>query len=582
MAGLWLVLSAVLGALSIAAMLPLLTAAGIGSGDAGGLGAAVAAWGLSAQAALRLPPGPAGYAVIVILVVAFNYLFFWLHARAVALLQADYVSGWQSDLIGAVLGARWPFHQRHRPGELMNVLNGEMSRLNSAFYQTAGLLSALVHVAVYVAGALLVSWPVTLIILVTGTAMIAITVPWLRRGARMGHEITRAGAELQSASSQALSAIKMIKATATEQEAATEFAAAARRLQGLNAQVTTDSQIVRAMLEIVSALLVIAILVLGPLWLGIGAAQIVIVMGLFVRIFPRLSGVQQSVQALATVIASLDAVQRLLAAALAERETASSGPLPFPQAAPVAVRLSALSITYEARTVLASLDLEIAAGECVAIVGPSGAGKSTLVDCVLGLAEPTGGQVRIAGHRLADLPLASWRRAVGYVTQDATLLNASVRDNLLWGNPGAREQDLHAALAQANAAALVASLPEGLDTLLGPQGRALSGGERQRIGLARALVGGRCLLILDEATSAQDAETEQAIIEAIRALKGRITIVMIAHRLSSVRVADRICLLEAGRIVESGTFAMLVASPSRFATLWAMQAAQSLAIGPKS
>lgn len=569
----WLVLSAVLGAISIAAMLPLLTAAGIGGGEAGGLGALVGILGARVQSALGLPTGPAGYAMIVVAILAANYICFWLHARASARLQAIYIAGWQSDLFAAILAARWSFFHRHRPGDLVNALSNEMLRLNATFYQGSALLAALVHIGIYILGAMLVSWQVTLAILATGAVLIACSLPWMRRGARMGYKISEGNAELLSATHQFLGAAKLIKATATEAAAHKVFADTAHEIQELNARVSIDSATIRAAFELVSALLVISILLIGPLIAGVGVAQIVVVMGLFVRLFPRLSSLQQSVQALATVIASLVVVRQLLRQAEAEREAAAAGPLPFDLSKPVVIELQKLTVTYDDRRVLDRIDLTIAPGECVAIVGQSGAGKSTLVDALLGLVKPSGGSIAVQGVDLADLPTASWRRAVGYVAQDATTLNATVAENLMWGNPGASKADLEQAVARANASNLVAGLPQGYDTLLGQKGRALSGGERQRIGLARALVGDRCLLILDEATSAQDTGTERVIVDAIRALKGQLTTIMIAHRLSSVRHADRICVLHEGRIDEIGSFDTLLATETRFREMWRAQGA---------
>ncbi|MFM9941049.1 MAG: ABC transporter ATP-binding protein [Hyphomicrobiaceae bacterium] len=566
----WLVLSAVFGALSTAAMLPLLEAAGISGGRAGGAGQFIAAAVRAVQQGAHLPDGTIGYAAVVGALLAASYVFYWLHAATSARLQAEYVAGWQSDLFRTILAARWGFLRKQRLGDLTSTLDGEIVRLNGAFYQASALAAALVHIGVYVAAALLVSWPVTIAILLTGAALIATSLPWMRRGARMGYTITAQSAELQATAVQFLGLGKLVKATATERGADSLFSRLAHRVQQLNARVTTDGATVRALFELASALLVIGILIGGPR-IGVGAAEIIVVMGLFVRLFPRLSSLQQSTQALATVIAGLSSVQRLHAAALAEQENAGEGPLPFAATKPVAVSLASLTVVADGRTILDSVDLEIRSGELVAIVGPSGAGKSTLVDCLLGLVAPTRGEVWIDGHALGELPLATWRRSVGYVAQDAAILDATVAENLAWGHANASRADLERAVAQAAAGGVIAGMPDGYDTLLGPKGRSLSGGERQRIGLARALVGGRSLLILDEATSAQDVETELGIIEAIRGFKGAMTMVMIAHRLTSVRFADRICVLEQGRLVEVGTFEALRASDSRFAALWRAQ-----------
>jgi ABC-type multidrug transport system fused ATPase/permease subunit len=238
---------------------------------------------------------------------------------------------------------------------------------------------------------------------------------------------------------------------------------------------------------------------------------------------------------------------------------------------PFSIRLHDVTVRHGDLVALHNVGLTIPAGACVALVGGSGAGKSTLVDAILGLVPLGGGSIEINNHALATLPLGELRRRVGYMTQEAVLFQGTVRENVLWGRGDDSDHIALEALQMAAAVDLVQRLPAGLDTVIGNRGSSLSGGERQRLGLARALVGSPGLLILDEATSALDAETETVVTDALRHLKGKVTILMIAHRLSSVRLADEIHVLDHGAIVESGTWSELTRHESRFAGLWRLQ-----------
>src|SRR5690606_15471787 len=193
-------------------------------------------------------------------------------------------------------------------------------------------------------------------------------------------------------------------------------------------------------------------------------------------------------------------------------------------------------------------------------------------DLIIGLLRPLGGTISIDGRELAPHEIARWRWKVGYVPQDGFLFHATVRENLRWAKPDATDAEMWRALEQAAAAGFLRSRPEGLDTIVGDRGIRLSGGERQRLALARALLTNPDVLVLDEATSMLDTVNEDAIIEAVRQLRGRVTVLIITHRLSAIRHADVIHVLEAGRIIESGSWAELIARGGAFANLLRSQA----------
>lgn len=213
---------------------------------------------------------------------------------------------------------------------------------------------------------------------------------------------------------------------------------------------------------------------------------------------------------------------------------------------------------------LRGVSFRIAKGTVTALVGRSGAGKTTIADLLLGLLTPTAGGILIDGVPLTPDNLPAWRHALGYVPQEPLILNASVRENLQRFHPGVTEEEMIDALKKAQAWPIIENLPQGLDTLLGDEGVRLSGGERQRIVLARVLQGKPRLIVMDEATSAMDYESETAVREAIRGLSNEVTILVIAHRLATVRSANDGLVLENGRITENGPLSELMNTPNGY------------------
>jgi ATP-binding cassette subfamily B protein len=222
--------------------------------------------------------------------------------------------------------------------------------------------------------------------------------------------------------------------------------------------------------------------------------------------------------------------------------------------------------------VLHDVSVSAPAGHLVALVGPSGAGKTTLTALVSRLYDPSEGAVRIGGVDLRDAAMTSLRARVGVVTQEAHLFHDTIRANLLYARPDATDDQIDAALRAAQISDLVDELPEGLDTVVGDRGHRLSGGEKQRIAIARTILRNPPILVLDEATSSLDTQTERAVQEALERLAAGRTTIAIAHRLSTIRDADQIVVLDRGRIAQIGTHEELLARGGRYAALLARDA----------
>jgi ATP-binding cassette subfamily C protein len=310
----------------------------------------------------------------------------------------------------------------------------------------------------------------------------------------------------------------------------------------------------RAAYELGAVLALSAFLYCSVAVAHLSPAQVLLLAFIFTRLIPRMVAMQGNWHRVAQTLPSFEAAERL-------REEFIGAQEPAWPASPSRLVLSS-DVTFEgvrfryndggAREALDFTGIAIPAGGVTALCGPSGAGKSTFADLLLGLLRPAEGRILIDGKPLEGDRLHAWRQSVGYVPQETFLFHDTIRANLAMARPDASEADLGAALRAAAAADFVNRLPLGLDTVLGDRGIRLSGGERQRLALARALLRKPTMLVLDEATSSLDSQNEQLIQGALERLHGEMTVVIIAHRLSSVRFANQIVVLKEGSVAEMG------------------------------
>ncbi len=375
------------------------------------------------------------------------------------------------------------------------------------------------------------------------------------RRIRKGNKASQAGmAEIYTFLTEALNGQRVVKAFGGEEREYERFKAANDLHLKHILKIRRLRAGAEAIVPVIAALGVGAVIVVGGqkvLSGQISAPSFMIIIAALGRAMASMRVISKQLNDVHIGLSAVDRISTLLAVEpdIADQEGAVELP-PFRKA----IRYEGVSFRHRSdELTLERIRLTIKKGERVALVGPSGAGKSTIADLLPRFFDPKRGRITIDGHDLREVTLESLRSQIGIVTQETLLFRDSVADNIAYGRPDASREDIIEAAKAANAHHFVEKLPEGYDTLLGEKGHSLSGGERQRIAIARALLRNPPILILDEATSALDSESEAQVQNALRTLMKNRTVIMIAHRLSTVHDCDRIVVLEDGRIVEKGT-----------------------------
>jgi ATP-binding cassette subfamily B protein/subfamily B ATP-binding cassette protein MsbA len=380
---------------------------------------------------------------------------------------------------------------------------------------------------------------------------------------------------IQSHVQQTLSGMIVVQAFAQEEREHYRFREFASAVIGAQKRSTLTGSVYSLMSGGISALGTGAILYFGAYYVINGRLTV----GSLLVFISYLNTLQEQFKAFTGVYSSMQSarasVDRVMEVLDVEQEVECRSGATALTSVQGRIRFESVSFGYETdRLILRDVSFETLPGQTVAIVGATGAGKSTLVSLVPRFFDPSEGTVSIDDRDVRDIELKSLRSQVGIVLQEPFLFPLSIAENIAYGRPEAAREEIEAAAQAANAAQFIEQLSEGYDTVIGERGATLSGGERQRISIARALLKDAPILILDEPTSALDAQTENLLLEALECLmKGRTTFI-IAHRLSTIRKADRIIVLENGRIAETGTHKQLLANEGLYSSLYEIQFGQ--------
>lgn len=504
--------------------------------------------------------------VVYVIVISVHGLLYRRQTTLNLSLHHEFVAGLRQRLYRAITNANWLFFCRNRSSDFTHVLTAEVERVGAATYLLLQLSAAVIVATVYALLALKLSATMTGLAFVCGGGLALLLKGKTRVTRRSGEELSHAMRSLYAAIAEHLGGMKTAKSYGAENRHIQTFAALTDQVRQTYITTVRSQAEVKYWFDVGTVLALSVILYVSIEVLAMPVAAVLLLLFLFSRIMPRISGIQQTYQSFIALLPAFISVMEMQARcdAAAEPVAQTTERIELQDA----IRFERVSFAYEQTPVIRDLNLTIRAGQFTAIAGPSGAGKSTVADLVIGLVRPNEGHVLVDETPLGPERIAAWRSQIGYVAQDTFLFHDTVRANLLWACPDASDEDIHEALRLAGAEEFVSRLPEAMETILGDRAVRLSGGERQRLALARALLRKPALLILDEATSHLDFENEKRIQQAIEGLRGRMTILFITHRLSAIRGADVIYVLEQGRFVESGNWNDLMADETgRFRAL---------------
>lgn len=479
----------------------------------------------------------------------------------------------RSRMAAALLGMRWT---DYLPLTLGEGIKSVLIEANQVGVGTLALVQALGNAtiaAVFVAIALVVSPVMTAAVLVFGL----VTALLYRRAGQRAQELSRGlsaqSGELAESTTDLLSNAKFYRSTGLSNRALARVDAQFANWARYYVRTQRYLPATRLGFDSAGLLFIGGVLVVSLVTLGNSLAAALVFLALFYRLAPRLQTAQQAVLQARTQAAWWHTWKRQYDAALAATDP-MTGTVRFDN--PPVIQLDGVRVTYPQRTVpaLSSVSCTIAPGGCVGVVGESGGGKTTLLDVVTGLLRPTSGAIRLDGHDLAEVDLQTWRGHIGLVMQESPVFHATVLENIAWSDEQPDLDRATRAADMANLTDVIEALPEGLYSQVGQKGGRLSGGQRQRLALARALYREPWLLILDEATSALDSESEQVIQAALASLRGSCSMLVVAHRLKTVQIADHIVVLSAGRVVDEGSWDELSAREGVFRRMLAAQATE--------
>ena len=532
--------------------------------------------GAAARAALREAPAREALAVVIafiVVLIVLKNLAAVMQTFFLARVEQGVLFDLRRVLFGHILSLDLDYFARSRTGELLSRMTADVDRLKGAISEAmVNVAKQAILLAVFMTIALMASWKLTLVTLaVLPPSALAIGALG-KRLRRKSHRAQEKMADFASVLQETSIGIRVVKAFSMEAFEQRRF----DRILRSHARFETTLQRLKALAGPLTEIIGMGASALifwygGNEVLGKGSmtqGQFFVFLGAALSMIDPVKDLSKSITRIQAGMASSDRIFAILDEKPAVVESADPVDI---SGFSDSIVFEGVSFAYDREQVLHGIDLTVRAGEVVALVGPSGAGKSTLADLLPRFIDPTRGRIVLDGVDIRSIRLASLRALIGVVTQETVLFNDTIRNNIAYGHADLPLERVREAAAAASILDFIEELPEGFETIIGERGVTLSGGQRQRLAIARAILKNPAIMVLDEATSSLDTESERQVQRAIETLVSSRTALMIAHRLSTIRRADRIVFLEAGRIVETGTHEELLAAGGRYRKLYDLQ-----------
>lgn len=464
--------------------------------------------------------------------------------------------------------ARWLFFSGSDQGTVINTFIREINMIGDAFFKMIMFFSGSLNFVIFISVPLYIAWQATLMTMALGALF---AYPLYRLGPvnyRLGLLNTSTANRLMTIIHESLVSAKVILGFGLQKHSLDNLKKAFDGHRDATVKSQTLGMATPLIYEPFGILAVFATILVAA-GLNVPAAEIGVMVWAYMKAVPLIGNIVANKNAMNNLLPSYEQIVNLRKQAEQLRQESGSRRFSDFQSE---IRFERVAFSYPGHgEILSDVNLSVPKGKMIAIVGESGAGKSTIIDMIMGFNAPDKGRVTIDGLALRDFDIESYRRRIGYVPQESVLFNLSVRDNLLWSKEDATEEEIWEALRHANAGDFILNFPNKLDTIVGDRGVRLSGGQCQRIALARAILRKPELLILDEATSSLDTQSERLIQQAVEEIAKETTVVVIAHRLSTIVHADYIYVVNKGTVVEEGRYEELMQNRQYFSRMAQMQ-----------
>lgn len=525
--------------LGIGALLPLISI--VIGGESAGQDNTLAAIVTQGYETLGIAPSLENLLLTIVVLITAKAVIIFQAMRFVSYVAADVARDMRLNLIRALMQAKWHYFIGLSVGKIGNIISSEAQRAGHCYMLASRTLAALVQALVYILAAFVVSWQVSLMAVVMGGIVGVFVKRLIGMARRAGADMTLTTNDMLARLNESLSAVKPLKAMAQEERYLAHLekdTTAVMEAQKMQYRASLLLQIVH---EPMAVILLAAGLYYVLAFTQTPVSSVVLLAFLFYRLMTQVNLLQNFYQNTVQNEPAVWSMIEQIESAEKEQEILHSGEVPILNKDIV---FNDVTFSYDGKTpVFDHFTEKVPANKLTVLFGPSGIGKTTLIDATLGLMKPESGQIVVDGKPLSDIDIKKWREMVGYVPQENFMFHDTILQNVTLGDDRFSEEDVIAALKDSAACKFVDDLPEGINTVVGERGGRLSGGQRQRVAMARALIRKPSLLVLDEATTGLDKESQDLVFKSIKALSGKVTVVAITHDPVILDLADHVIKL---------------------------------------